>query len=268
MLPFEVAKNTSAPWRYMSISLFFNPNAFFYGQPGWGSVILVNHALWFIGLSVWVIKFFTPWVDPIPQETHKRVGIIWGRVLVAVSLLFSILAFYYLYTMRHAQYLMPIAIFIAFYLSVLVVNSWQRVSQRVVGSVVFFLVYLIATSGLLVIGITWHKAKLTMTNTDAQNEMRLLWRIVPSGAYMFDLDCRSLYYQDPYPISCLQFGDFALDVSRPLPPIQPYLERSHTSYIYVDSLGRLDSLPERDRTYIRNNFSPHPAYLRVLVRNP
>lgn len=251
-LPFEIAKNTQVPWRHMSVSLFFYPNVFFYGQPGWGSVIFANHVLWFGGLFVWIVKFFTPWVDSKAEEQ------IWGRLLVAVSLFFSILAFYHLYQMRHAQYLMPIAIFIGFYLALVVSNMWRSLG------LVF--VYVVLLIGLLSAGHTWYTAKLTMTNTDARSEMKLLWRTIPVGAYVFDLDCRTLYYRDPYPISCLPFGDFSRDVSRPFPPIRSYLDRSQPSYIYIDSLGRLDSLPEEDKSYIRNTFAPHPNYSRILLR--
>jgi len=235
-LPFEV--NRIGETFGMQPDLFFYPNATYYGRPGWNWGLVVNHIAWFMGLMTGVIRFVTPALGASRLE-----------FLTAGILLSYVFAFMYGYPLRHAQYLIPIAAFVAFY----VADGLRMLERRGRWGEVAA-VSLIAVMAITSYQVT--KPKLLLTNADDLNTQRIIKQVIPEGAYVFDLVGATIFYKDPYYVSAVPFGQWEQYLTRPLPSVITALEGTHTRYIYQGKLSRVSALSPKDQEYILRTYRP------------
>jgi hypothetical protein len=256
-LPLE--SNRISETYVMSPDLFFYPNQIFYGQVGWAQGLLANHALWIIGIVVGLFRMLTPMIA-------RGKKYVWEELLLSTTFFIQIILFVQYIPLKHTQYLIPIAVCIAWYVAdgVGIVWEWARKylwSLVLSAAVLLSLFYFLFSTFQLVTPI-----KAQWNNADTMVSMNYIYSNVPKNAYVFDLDGRSLYYKDPYYACCLPFGQFAGYLSRPLPPLIPALEATNTNYIFLGQLGRDKSLAPDDQTYIASNFEALGENTGLLVR--
>lgn len=244
-LPFEV--NRLGEIFGMQPDLFFYPNSTYYGASGWNKAVIVNHIVWGIGLVWGAIRLVTP---VIPNGKKGA----WAEVLVAGTFFAYILSFLYGYPMRHAQYLIPIAVFVAFYVTdairLLVLPIVRYAPGKVVGIVS-------GTVGLYVlytISIYVQQPKLAMTNTADRRQLEYALATIPAGSYVLDMTGATIYFRDPYIASAVTFGEWEQFLSRQFPSLSEALEKTGTKYIYQDLLNRIGHLSTEDRVYIAEHF--------------
>lgn len=248
-LPFETQK--IAQTFVMQPDLFFYPNPTYYGQAGWSRELVVNHAVWIVGLSVGVYRLLTAWKES----------------LVSGIFLVSVISFMYLYPLRHAQYLIPIAVFVSFYAADAVFLVWQSLRKNKTGQAVFFVGFVALLFLFLQVFLSVNRPKLAWDNRQMLEDMKTIWQIIPKDSYVLDLDGRTLYFRDPYYACCLPFGQYAPYLSRPLPSLSEALERTNTQYIYEGQLGRVQTLTQEDQAYIQSRFRPDKRVSGLLVRS-
>ncbi len=246
---------------FMSPDLFFYPNQIFYGNFGVTRGLIVNHAFWIIGIIIGVYRMLTPYM-----KEGKR-GI-WKELLISGTFVTQILLYVLFFPLKHTQYLIPIAVFIAIYVTDIVESIWQRVATTKIGSVFFMVSFFFIVFVLYDTFVEVNEPKLAWTNSDTLSELSTMYKIIPPDAYVLDLEGAILFGKDPYYVCCLPFGQFSQYLSRPLPKLTQSLEKTNTQYIYKGHLDRLSTLSPEDQSYINQNYKQSPQSDVLLVGKP
>ncbi|MCL4360223.1 hypothetical protein M1555_03155 [Patescibacteria group bacterium] len=246
-LPFEV--NEISRTFVMMPDLFFYPNAVYFGAGGWGEALLVNHALWMAGLVFGLYRLLTPVLTR--GKTY-----LWEELLLALNFLALVFFYVEFIPLKHAQYLIPIAVFVAWYSADMLDSLWQKMKRSTAGIVVFGVAALGLLGLLYSVNAAAEQPKLAGTNTQNLTALAVLYRTLPRATPVLDLVGSMLYYPDPYYACCLPIGQFAAYLSRPLPPLAAALEREKVPYIYQGEPGRVSTLLPADQEYIRLHYHP------------
>lgn len=241
-LPKEVGVETARMFP-MQPDLFFYPNATYYGENGWSVGLIVNHLLWAIGLGMGAIRLLVP-----KNKTE---------FVIAASLFSHVIFFFWIYPQRHAQYLIPIAVFVAWYVADFVNIIWKKAG----------IIYLFGLIGLVFVFVRVNGPKVAWDNKESLATIENIQKTIPTSEYLLDLDGRTLYYQDPYYICCLPFGEFTRFMSKQPPSLLEALEKTKTNYIFQGQLERTKTLLQEDQAYIQRYFLPiAPGNPQLLVR--
>lgn len=247
-LPFEA--NTISRFYIMEPHLFFFPNGSFYGSSGLTNGLLANHAIWALGIMVGIVRLLSPFVTADGNRRH-----VVAEMIMAGSFILLATLYVTFYPLKHSQYLIPIAVFVAFYAAdgLEGVLKWVH---RTMGR--WAEIALLAVVCALCIRITpqVNAVKLSWSNTDQLRQLGLLTQLVPKDAVVFDLEGRMVFWRDAYHICCVPFGSFIDHMSRQPPPVSQRLEAQQVPYIYQSDSRRMYSLPYTDRIYIQNNYAP------------
>jgi hypothetical protein len=244
-LPLEVYKS---PFNFtMQATLFFYPNDWFYGgdsqsiSPG----LIVNHAIWIAALLVGTYRLVT--------------SVRFIELLVAGVFFVSVFAYDKLFPLKHSQYLIPIAVFVAYYAADGLASLFEWLA-RAGGSMSLAIV--LAGFGYLLIAVTKdvNAPKLLNTNAMQRKEFALLLRTVPLSARVVDLEGRMVFWPDGYPISSLPFDGFLPFLSRPPLPLREYLAKYPAQYIYDGESNRMAILAAENLSFIRAYYAPVPGF--------
>ncbi len=252
-LPFEVYK--SAANFPMEANLFFHPNASFYGGNGHTvtSGLIVNHALWVFAIIVGSYRLLLPFLT---GEGKRRAAV---ELLIAGIFFVSIFGYVKFFPLKHSQYLIPIAVFVAYYAAdgLAAFFDWLR---RAGGNV--SLVIILVGFCYLFIAVTKevNAPKLLFTNTVEMRELTSLIDAVPPTARVVDLEGRMVFWDDGYPISSIPFDTFLSFVTRPPPPLAQYLAAHPADYIYDGDSNRMATLTAENLNFIRAHFAPVPGF--------
>jgi hypothetical protein len=257
-LPFEV--NRIGEVFGMAPDLFFYPNATYYGQPGWSAGLSANHVIWFIGLMTGCLRLVTPFLS------GGRKGV-FAELLIAGSLLAQVSVFIYGYPLRHAQYLIPVAVFVSFYAADALFIARNMLSRVRGGAAIGAAGLLVLIYGMWSITVSVATPKFALTNREDIGILERAMRTIPKNAYVLDLVGSTLYFKDPYYVCCVPFGQWEPYLSRELPDLASALVTTGTQYVYQGRLERVATLSLRDKTYIRTHFSPLSGDSSFLVRN-
>lgn len=238
-LPFEtsvVSKfNASDLWFY------FQPNSIYYGQWGKGIGWIFNHSLWLLAIFIAFSRFIVAFLAKTKERSAEL--LFTGSFFVAIII-------YITSPLKHPQYLLPAMGFIAWYAVDGVYLLFKKISY------LGYLGYLgILILSLFLVQSVWIP-KLAWTNATTQQKMLYLWKTIPKGEPVLDLEGRSLYYPYPYYVCCLSFGQFGAGLSQPLPPLIESLKKSKTKYIYQAEINRIGALLPIDRDYILSHYTP------------
>jgi hypothetical protein len=252
LLPFEA--NRLAAHATMEPHLFFFPNASFYGGHGITIGLILNHAIWLLGLVTGVVRFFTPFVTTAGDK--KRVLAEW---LISGTFLLCVAGYVQFFPLKHAQYLIPIAIFIAYYaadgLSYLL-ERWGSVTGGVMLGVIVYL-FIIATWQVQSVKMQWGNAtQLIHTAT--------LVSTIPPTTPVMDLEGRMMFWPDAYHICCVPFGFFEQYLSRKPESLRNVLEAHHVLYVWQGDTKRIEMLSLEDQAYIRAAYKPVPLWTEAL----
>lgn len=257
-LPFEV--NQINKYFIMQPDLFFYPNGLFYGGDGYTRGLVVNHTIWIIALATGTYRLFTPYL------THENQHGIWTQLLLSAGFIVQVAVFVLLIPLRHTQYLIPIAVFIAWYCADFLYLLWERAKTAWAGSVLYAAALLLVVGLLYNVFIEVNTPKLSWTNQKTLDEIAHLATIIPKGSNVLDLDGSTLYFSDPYYACCFPFGQMGPFMSRPLPSLSQALEKTKTNYIYQGQLKRVSTLLPQDQVYINTHFEALGGDNSLLIR--
>lgn len=251
LLPFEV--NVKSFSGIMEPHLFFFPNDHFYsGSRGAGPVtlgLITNHALWFIALIAGVIRFWTPYITANGQKRRVLAEILLGAVFVLTTV-----AYVEFYPLKHAQYLVPISLFIAYYGADAI--AWGLTKVYLVfptGEVILLAIFAVATC---VATAQVNSVKIRWSNDVQVGQAKALWQAIPSQSAVLDLEGRVLFRKDAYYICCVPFGSFVGYMSHKPPHLLQVLEEEKTPYIFQGDSNRLTLLSDDDQSYIYAHYRP------------
>ncbi|MBI4065004.1 hypothetical protein HY409_01375 [Candidatus Gottesmanbacteria bacterium] len=267
-LPAVVGQETAKMFP-MQPDLFFYPNDTYYGETGWSAGLFVNHVVWIIGLTMGAVRLLTPWLGPsvAPQGAAMAgKGESWSEFLIAGSFFAHVIFFFWIYPLRHAQYLIPIAVFVSFYAADAVDIVWAKAKRNSISFIMGITSIIILLGTLYKTFLLVNSPKLVWTNKAALANIENIHKTIPFDQYLLDLDGRTLYYKDPYYICCLPFGEF-VPFMKPKPSsVISYLEKTQTLYIYEGDLLRVNTLSIDEKNYIRAHFVPDPNIAGLLER--
>lgn len=257
ILPFEV--NKVGRLFVMMPDLFFYPNTTFYGEPGYSVGLLTNHVLWIVGLGIGLYRLLTP-------ALHRGKAAMWEELLVAGTFLTQVFFYVQLIPLKHAQYLIPIAPFVAWYTADGINSLWQLMRKKTVTMVIFAGLCMFSLGWLISVFQRVQTPKFALNNREALEALERIFATIPQREYVFDLDGRILYYPDPYYVCCLPFGQFEPFLSQPLPSLSQSLEQQQVRFVYEGPLQRVNTLPSADSAYIHAKYVPHPTIPYLWVR--
>ncbi len=235
---------------------FFRPNAYFYGV-GSDAGRIVNNVLWGFGILIAVWRVFAAII--IRSGT-------WLQELI-VGITFAAFGAFFLWTpLRHAQYLIPLAVWVAWYAADGIYALWILLCRTPVGTMVFAVLFVTGLSYLTHINSFVYKTRWVLPVDNTLDTVKSMWREIPTTEYVFDLEGITLYYPDPHYACCTMFGQIQPYLSRPFPDIAETLERTHTNYVYQGESGRINTLLLKDQAYILKHFEPWQGHPELLVR--
>lgn len=253
----------------MMPDLFFYPNIIFYGVDGVNLGLVINHIFWVVGGLIGLYRFFTPFLR----------GKEFAREEILISGLFILHAFLYvaIYPLKHTQYLMPLSLFIAYYVADGLCMIWESISRgdrgetgnkgRIkMGQISFVSVFSVLLIFLFTAYRQVNTPKLTWTNQKSLTQMKKIFTTIPPGTPVFDLVGATIYFPDAYFACCIPFGQMLPYMSRPLPSIIDSLEKGQVKYIYEGEVKRIGTLPTDVQSYIRTHYQPHAEVENLLIR--
>ena len=282
----------------MMPDLFFYPNVTFYGAAGWGTGLVVNHAIWLVAIFVGIYRLVAPflsvtpahagvqrktktskdWIPAFAGMTNKEStpagppNEVWSELLIAVTFIIYIIFYVQIVPLKHTQYLIPIAVFIAFYAADAVDMLWRKSFElsknyaHLLPTGVFFALFLLGSIRLMQVFIAVNEPKRAWTNADTIKHLTALYTTIPQTEYILDLTGETLYYKHPYVVCCTPFGQSAPYLSRPLPSLIQSLEKTNTKYIFEGGVKRVTTLLPGDQSYIAAHYLPSPTIGGLLVR--
>lgn len=257
-LPVEA--NRISKYFIMMPDLFFYPNGIYYGLDGWNRGLITNHVIWVFGLLLGVHRLL------LPKLGSDKQGM-WEELLVAGQFLVQVIFYVAIVPLKHAQYLIPIGVFVAWYAAdgLNELNVW--LSRVRVGPLLFLGLSALGTWYLYTVFDESAFVKQYWTNTDGLGKINAMYNKIPQKEPVLDLDGRMLYNPDPYFACCIPFGQFAEFLSRPLPDLPETLARTNTKFINQGELGRVNTLPWKDQQYIYANYRSSGGNNSLLIRN-
>ena len=239
----------------MEPHLFFFPNGSFYGGvTAITKALIANHAVWVIGGIMGTIRLFSPYVTADGDGRKARAE------LLLAGIWFTLVAIYVVfYPLKHSQYLIPIAVFVAFYFADACTSlfiGFRRMfgkNGERIGSVI------------VLCGIVWtlvvttpevNMVKLTWTNQAQIEQTQIMLATIPKNSEVFDMEGRMIYWPDAYYVCCLPFGGYIDYLSRRPEPLSLVLERKKVPYLFQGRTGRFSQLSWDEQQYIRSHYTP------------
>jgi hypothetical protein len=281
-LAFEV--NKMSQYYFMEPHLYFFPTAQFYGSAslttsgsaslttsgstalttgggrGITSGLLVNHAIWFVGILMGAVRLFTP--SLLPDTSKSRA---YAESMLATLFFFLVYLFMYYVPLKHSQYLIPIAVFIAFYASdvfVLFLNAIEKYI-RPMGVLV---VIAVLGVGLVTVSRETEVQKMTQTNAVQMMELVSLEKEIAPDETVVDLEGRLFNRRYAYPLCCLPFGAFEEFISRRPSTLRMILEEKKVPYVYQGETNRISVLSGEDQGYLFEHYDPVDGFGGGLLK--
>lgn len=251
-LPFEVYKSSLVfP---MEADLFFFPNASFYGGTGHTITLglITNNVLWILAAVIGVYRLFTA------DRKHLL-----SEILIALAFFVQIYGYVKFFPAKHSQYLVPIALFVAYYAAdgLALFFEWLRRAggNLSLGILLFGFVYLLVVTTIGVNG-----SKLTNTNVGQLGVVTELLKIIPPGARVVDLEGRMLFWPEGYPVCCMTVDRALQYATRRPEPFARYLDTYPAQYIWDGSQDRTAVFDPVNQKYIFAHYEPVEGWGNAL----
>jgi hypothetical protein len=252
-LPFEA--NLQAKFGWMEPNLFFFPNGSFYGGTNRVTLsLIINHAIWIVGIIIGAYRCVTPFIGGGGDKRKTLIEVLIGGVFII-----SVFGYVRFFPLKHSQYLIPIALFIAYYAADILASVFRYIDTKIplYGVLVLCIIgsYYLGQSTIQV-----NTVKLGWSNATQIEQMKILISAIPPGSEIFDVEGRLLFWKDAYYICCVPMGSFIPYLSQKPPAIREVLEAKKTPYIYQGDSNRLPLLSYEDMNYIQTNYTPVPGW--------
>lgn len=230
-------------------SMFFYPNDVYYGVYGYHIGYVLNLVLWCGSILIGIMRLFTPVV-------HNGKKGAWQELMLSGVFISSLILYKSFFPMKHAQYLMPSAIFVAWYAADGFFIVWNKFKHTYIGRLVSVPLWCLVL-GLFVKGYWVVNAPKFFWRNDAEIQtVATILRTIPQSEAILDLVGLTMYYPQTYYVSCLPIGQIAPLISYRLPSLSGQLEKTDTKFIYQGGSKRLATLSQEDQVYVVAHFVP------------
>ena len=176
-----------------------------------------------------------------------------AEVLVTVSFWANYIFFMRFLILRHAQYFIAFAPFIAFYFSDFIF-ALEKIFQKIKIDFVFWILFLGLLGVIGIKGMSINMVKSRCTNRELLDQFTKTQKIIPLGSYVFDLSGMALFYKDPYYICSVPYGQYIEAFRFHLPRLSKALEKTDTKYVFLGDPGKLGVIPIDEQHYILENY--------------
>ncbi|OGG26134.1 hypothetical protein A2960_04025 [Candidatus Gottesmanbacteria bacterium RIFCSPLOWO2_01_FULL_39_12b] len=229
---------------YMRPDLFFYPNDTFYGLPGFSPPYVMNLLIYLIASFYAIFRFVSIFKDNDGEKSTRE-------FLIISSFWINLYAFVYVYPLKHSQYLIPVAPFIAIFFAEFISVLFLEKQKSTKG--LLFLVFIIY---LGFIGETLYKKKMQWTNKVSLTKLENLIKNIPKDSPIFDLTGETILFPDGYYFCCLPYGQYEESIRFKFPDLETDMKKRQTNFVHVGNVERLNVLPGLQAKYIRENFIP------------
>lgn len=233
-------------------NFLFYPNDVYYGAPGESWPWKMNLFVW-IAACVWAIVKLVSFLD---RETIEE-GL--SQLLPALSFLLYIIAYIYIFPLRHEQYLLPASIFVAFYFADFVISFFRNLRKRwkragsAAGAIVFAAVLLVVFWS----GKDMYDWKLRWPSLDA-TFYNHLFSLIPKNEKVFDLTGEAVFSPDGYYFCCIPYGQYDEALQFQYPDLEAELRRQNVHFVYMQRENRIFVLPPEQQKVIRQYYTIYP----------
>lgn len=240
---------------YMAPTLFFYPNDTYYGYPGMDNWPYIFTRILYPLAGIWAIK------NLISAFSHKNSSRCIAEFLISATFFLNLYAFVKFYPLKHSQYMISFAPFIAFYFADFF-YSLSRVGFLkgrflIFGNILFIVVAIF--SGY--VGNLVNNIKINWTNLPALSRIEADIKNIPADTRVFDLTGGSVFFRHAYYFCCLPYGQFEEIIRFPIPNLETAMAANNSKVIHTDFYDRIGILPAIQQLYIKDNFVPYlPNY--------
>ncbi|OIO14732.1 hypothetical protein COV53_03455 [Candidatus Gottesmanbacteria bacterium CG11_big_fil_rev_8_21_14_0_20_37_11] len=243
---------------YMFPTHFFYPNDTYYGEPGY-SMSYVGNLIIYVFASIWAVFSFISFLS------HKSRDKCLGEFIIGSSFFLNLLAFVKIFPLKHAQYLIPLAPFIAYYFADFIFALWRNIEKILfnivrnegrghlrisIKSAYFLLLFIFLGTA----GYRMNTRKMAWNNTYTLEKVKMILRAVPKNASIFDLTGESTFFKCGYYLCALPYGQFDEALGIHIPDIANEFKKRDTKFVHVGSASRLYTIPPMQASYIQDNF--------------
>lgn len=238
---------------YISPNFYFYPNDVFYGKGNISPYYSANLIIWFTAIIMMIrrlISFFSY------RNYGKRVA----EFIFAVTFFVNLAAYVKIFPLKHAQYLIPLAPFVAFYSA----DFWFDLLKNIRKN----------WGGILTLGVTLYLAamfkeiydiRIWWNNRSSFDKINYFLSAFPGRTAIFDLTGESVFFPNGYYFCCIPYGQYNEVFDFSMPDIKQTMERRKTEIVHLGTADRIGVLPNSQAEYIKENFSSvtHPE---ILIR--
>lgn len=251
---------------YMRPDIFFYPNDTFYALPGISSPLIFNLIIYVVA-SFWGIWKFLSSLSH--QDSNKSLR----EFVTAGAFMVNLYAFVRIYPLKHSQYIIMFAPFIAFYFTDFIFSVIFLLKKRIKLytklQFVYQTPYLLIAVLLLYIGYlgkVMYEVKIKWTNTASVEKLNKMLTTIPADAAVFDLTGETVFFRNGYYFCCLPYGQYEEALGFSLPNIERDMATRGTGYVHAGTIERLNVIPNMQAKYIRENFTGFYPDASLLVR--
>ncbi len=235
-------------WR-IEPTQFFYPNDTFYGTYGYNIGYILNLIFWCTSMLIGVVRFVVPMVP------NGKKGV-WQELMLSGVFIASLILYKSFFSMKHTQYLMPSAIFVAWYAADGFFIMWDRLKHAHIGRIFYISMWCLVL-GMLVKGYWVVNAPKFFWRNDAEIQtVATILRTIPQSEAILDLVGLTMYYPASYYLSALPIGQITPLISLRLSSLSGQLEETDTKFIYQGTSRRITTLSLEDQAYIAAHFVP------------
>lgn len=227
---------------------YFLQNDVLYGTGGYHIGYIANLLLWIVGFCVACVRLFT-------LRTAFGKKRMWQEVIVVTLFLSSIFLYIFVLPMKHAQYLIPPALFVVFYVVDWIWEVWKHAKHTAIGQFMFLfgcgILFFFFWKGYSLVTMP----KLYWTNEGDIQKAQAIWNTISLSEPIFDMTGLTMRYPQPYFAPMLPIGQLAPIISFHLPSLSSSLESTDTKFIYSSPSERFATLSYKDQVYIMERFT-------------
>ena len=158
--------------------------------------VILNHVIWVIGILVGMYRLLTPFLVGGKRGFSSE-------LLVAGTFLILVAGYVSFFPLKHTQYLIPIALFIAFYaadgVSILIDTMLARFPKAAV--------FAVGVCGIVLISATAQVSaiKLSYSSRGQVESLAKLQSTIPQDVNILDLEGLAFFWPQSYYPSCVSF---------------------------------------------------------------
>lgn len=229
---------------YIDSRFFFYPNDVYYGKGSINPYYLANLFIYLTAI-IWVIWRF---ISSLSFKEYRKCV---AEFVLSLTFLVNLAAYVKFYPLKHAQYLIPLAPFAAFYFA----DFWQTLIDFLARKLIFPIVLTPVLAVFLVIFFKdIYDIRIWWNNRLSMEKINYFLSSYSSSTAIFDLTGESVFFPNGYYFCCIPYGQYNEAFDFKMPDIEKDMERRKTTIVHLGTSDRIGVLPAIQAKYIKENF--------------